>query len=58
MQKTCQRAMTKAIRSNNFRSYHRSIFHLINLELLRMAKMLKDLSIFIGYRNFHSVRPP
>ena len=35
-----------------------AVLHLVKLELLRMAKVLKDLSVFVSNRNFHHHFPP
>ena len=45
--------MAAAVGGNYLLRYNSSTLHVIELELLRMTKMLKNLSVFIGYRDSH-----
>ena len=53
-QKSRQRAMTASCCFHHLGSCHFSIFHLVDLELLCVAKVLKHTPVFISYCNFHS----
>lgn len=52
-QKTSQCAMTAACSRHRLRFFYGSVFHFVNLKLFRVAEMLKNLSILIGYCNSH-----
>ena len=52
-QEACQCAVTAAVGIHNFRMEDLALRSLINLELLGMAEMLKNLAVFIGNCNFH-----
>lgn len=52
-QKSCQRPVSVSVCVHNFGRYHVSVLHVIHFELLRMSEMLKNLSIFVSYTNFH-----
>ena len=49
--------MAGAIRAYNLRRYHFAILNIVYLELLRVSKVLKNLSIFVRNRDPHSVIP-
>jgi hypothetical protein len=53
LQKPRQGTMTAANGADNFGRLHSAIFHGINFKLFCVAKMLIDLSIFIGDCYFH-----
>ena len=55
LQETGQRAMAHALVSNYLCIYDFSILDFVNLKLLRMTKMLKYLSVFVSYCQFHVV---
>ena len=55
LQKTCQSSMPRSVRTDHFRRNNLVILHLIYLKGLRVTKMLKDFSIFIGYCNSHNL---
>ena len=57
-QKPSQGAVPAAHGIGNFRLYNGAVLHLINLKLLGMAKMLENLTVFIGDCNFHLLFPP
>ena len=46
--------MTAAVGVNDFRMSDFAVRSFINLELLGVAEMLKDLTVFIGNCNFHN----
>ena len=50
LQEARQRSVAEALRTDNLRSRHCTVFHIIELELLRMAKMLKYLPILTQQR--------
>ena len=52
-QKACQCAMAAAVGVNDFRMNDLAIRSFIKLELLGMAEMLENLTVFIGNCNFH-----
>lgn len=52
-QKASQCPMSASMSIYNLRAFDFFLFNIIDLELCRMAKMLKHLSIFIGYCNSH-----
>ena len=47
--------MSVSIRAYNFFFLNPAFFYFIDFKLLRMAEMLKYLSVFISNRNFHVV---
>ena len=51
--KTRQSSMAAAIGRNHLGRCDRSLGYIIDLELFRVSKMLKYLSIFVSYCNFH-----
>ena len=51
--KTCKSAVTAAVGGNNFGGDYLAILHGVELKLLGVTKMLKNLSIFVSYCNFH-----
>lgn len=53
LQKARQRSVSAALCADHRFLRHLSILCLIQLEALTMSEMLKNLSVFIGYRNFH-----
>ena len=55
VQEASQCAVTAAQYRNHFRADHLSIFHFRHEELPAVSEMSEDLSIFIGYRNFHCI---
>ena len=57
---SCQCTMSTSVGIYHLRGENLLILHIIDLELIRMSKMLKNLSVFIGYCNSHrmfSFRP-
>ena len=52
-QKACQGAVPDAVRADHFARNDLIIFYFIHFELLCPAKVLKDISVVIGYRDFH-----
>lgn len=54
LQHTRQRAMSAAEGVHYDRRIYLVIHDIINFELLRVAKMLKNLAVFMGYCNSHS----
>ena len=53
-QEACQCAVTAAVGVNDFRMSDFAVHSFIKLELLGVAEMLKDLTVFIGNCNFHN----
>ena len=53
-QEACQCAVTAAVGVNDFRMDDFAVRSFINLELLGVAEMLKDLTVLIGNCNFHN----
>ena len=53
-QEACQCAVTAAVGVNDFRMDDFAVRSFINLELLGVAEMLKDLTVFIGNCNFNN----
>ena len=53
--KACQSAVSDAVRSDYFAGYDLTVFHFIYLKVLRSSEVLKDVSVFIGCCNFHSI---
>ena len=53
-QKLCQSAMTEAVGVHDLCRKDVGSLYCVDLELLRMSEVLKDLSIFISNCNFHS----
>ena len=51
--KSCKRSVTAAVGIDYFTVYDFSVFCGINLKLLGVTKVLKDLSVFVSYCNFH-----
>jgi hypothetical protein len=54
-EKSRQRTVTATARADHLGGYYRSVFHRIDFKLLGVSEMLKDLSVFISYCNFHYV---
>ena len=54
-QETGQRAVAAAVGGYDLLRYDFAVLHVVELELLRVAEMLEDLSVFISYRNSHSI---
>jgi hypothetical protein len=54
-EKSCQRTVTATARVDDLGGYYRSVFHRIDFKLFGVSEMLKDLSVFISYCNFHYV---
>ena len=52
-QEACQCAVTAAVGIHNFRMEDLALRSLINLELLGVTEMLKNLAVFVGNCNFH-----
>ena len=52
-QHTRQRAMAAAVGADHLRGNDLAVLHLIHFEILGFAKVLKNLTVVIGYRNFH-----
>ena len=55
-QETGQRAVTAAVGGHDLLRDDFTILHVIELELLRMTKMLKNLSVFVSYCDSHRIR--
>ena len=55
-QETGERAMSAAVRVHDLFADDFAVRHVIELELLRVAEMLKDLSVFIGDCDSHMIR--
>ena len=55
-QETGQRPVSAAVSGHDLLRDDLSIFHVIELELLRVAEMLEDLSVFVSYRNSHRIQ--
>ena len=53
LQEARQRSVSATLCADHRFLRHLSILCLIQLEALTMSEMLKNLSVFIGYRNFH-----
>ena len=54
-QKTGQRAVSAAVCGYNLLRDDLTALHVVELELLRVAEMLEDLSVFVSYCNSHSI---
>ena len=54
-QHTCQRAVAVAVAVHHLGGNDLALLHIIELELLCVAEVLEDLSVFIGYRDSHPV---
>ena len=54
-QKAGQRTVAAAVGGNDLFRDDPAALHVIELELFRVAEMLEDLSVFISYRNSHSI---
>lgn len=52
-QKSCQRPVSVSVCIHNCGRHYFPVLHVIDLELLRMTEMLKNLSVFVSYTNFH-----
>ncbi len=48
-------AMTSTIRAYYLRGYNLTTLNVVDLELLRSTKVLENLTVFIGYRDPHTV---
>lgn len=48
-----QRAVAAAVGIHHFRGNDVAVFHIVDLELLRVAKVLKNFSVFVSDRNSH-----
>ena len=48
-------AMTNTIRAYYLRGYNLTVFDVVDLELLCSTKVLENLTIFVGYRDPHTV---
>ena len=55
-QESGQCAVTAAIGGDDLLRNYLAVLHIVELELLGVAKMLEDLSVFIGYRDSHISR--
>ena len=53
LQKARQRAVAAAVGADDLLADDHAVFHIVELELLRVSEVLKDLSVFIGYRDSH-----
>ena len=53
--KSCKSSVTAAVGIDYFTIYDFSVFCGINLKLLGMAEVLKDMSVFVSYCNFHCI---
>ena len=53
VQQTGERAVADAVGADDLRGDDLAVLYGVNLELLRAAKVLKDLSVFIGHCDFH-----
>ena len=54
-QEACQRAMSAVAGIHHLCGSDLAVLHLIQLKLCRMSKMLINLPILIGYRDFHII---
>ena len=52
-EKSRKRAVTAAVRIHDLRRNDLTILYCVDLKLLGMSEVLKDLSVFISYCNFH-----
>ena len=50
---SCQCAVTASVGVNDLCLYYGIVLDIIHLELCGMAEVLEDLSVFVGYCNFH-----
>ena len=57
-QKARQRAVSAAVGVQDLCPRHPAVFHLVHLELLRVAKVLKHGPVLIGHCDFHDETPP
>ena len=53
LQKSGQRSVATPVGINDLRSRKLSVFHIVQLELLGVTEMLKDLSVLISNRDSH-----
>ena len=53
--KSCQGAVAATVGIYYFCIYDLAILHLVELKLCGMTEVLKDLSVFVGYCNFHCI---
>ena len=51
--KSCQRTVTAAVRIHDLGSNDLTLLYRVDLELLGVSEMLKDLSVFVSNCNFH-----
>ena len=55
LQETGQRAVSAAVRVHNLLADDLSVLSVVKLELLAMAEMLENLSVFVCYRDPHGI---
>ena len=53
VQNTCQRAVAAAVGIHHLGRNDLALSHIIDFELLGVAKVLEDLTVFISYRDSH-----
>jgi hypothetical protein len=54
-QESGQCTVAAALGIHNLCRHDFSVFHIIDLELLGVAEMLENLTVFVGYRNSHNL---
>ena len=54
-QNTCKRAVAAAVGIHHLGGHDFAVFHIVDLELLRVAEVLKYLSVFLSNCNSHDV---
>ena len=52
-EEACQCTVAAAVGVHNLRVYNLSVSYFINLKLSRMSEVLKNLSVFVSYCDFH-----
>jgi len=50
---TCKSAMTMSLGANDFAAQNFTVIGVVNFKLLGMSKVLENLTVFVGYCNFH-----
>ena len=49
----CQCAVAASVGVDDLCIYNDTVLHIVHLELCGVAEVLKDISVFVGYCNFH-----
>ena len=57
-QVACQCAVAEAVGSDDLAGNHCTVFYFINLKVFSPSEMLKNLTVFVSYCNFHKCNPP